>query len=80
MVDSKFGQDIYNKCGASCCAGKSIHYTATTANQSNKPKAPKTKTKHKSSQCGDIRKEHKRQLKNSQWEQQYKVLLDYNSK
>ena len=44
MVDSKFGQDIYNKCGASCSAGKSIHYTATTANQSNKPKAPKTFT------------------------------------
>jgi len=68
MVDSKFGQDIYNKCGASCSAGKSIHYTATTANQSNKPKAPKTFTmwRYKSSQCGDIRKEHKHQLKNSQ--------------
>ena len=49
MADSKFGQDIYNKSGASCSAGKSIHYTATAANQSNKPKAPKIKTKHKSS-------------------------------
>lgn len=49
MADSKFGQDIYNKSGASCSAGKSIYYTVTTANQSNKPKAPKAKTKYKSS-------------------------------
>lgn len=47
MADSKFGQHMYNKSGASCSAGKSIYYTARTANQSNKPKTPKTKTKYK---------------------------------